>query len=138
MNDLVGKLRQTREPPYELEDWGNMKAEDESRLHDLIRTCLDHLLLPESGPLQDQAQAIRGFRATGPRIWQIDLDDSPAVSLPDQPLPIEASYADESSEVVGGVLIWTKNGRIDSLELPWFTDSMPRNIPSAQQLLFDE
>lgn len=115
-----------------------MRTEDESRLRDLVKTCFAHLGSSESRTLQSQAQAIRGFRPTGPRIWQIDLDDSPRARLPDAPLPIEAFYLDDDSKAPGEMMIWMNKGKVDSLELPWFTDAMPNELPRTDQLLFED
>lgn len=114
-----------------------MRAEDELLLRDLVQICLAHLTLSESPTLQSQAQAVRGFRPDGPRIWQIDLDDSPRARLPDAPLPIEAFYLNDDCDIAGEIMIWMKSGRIDSLELPWFTDAMPNELPRTDQLLFE-
>jgi hypothetical protein len=114
-----------------------MRAEDELLLRDLVQICLAHLTLSESPTLQNQAQAVRGFRPDGPRIWQIDLDDSPRARLPDAPLPIEAFYLNDDCDIAGEIMIWMKSGRIDSLDLPWFTDAMPNELPRTDQLLFE-
>lgn len=106
-----------------------MRAEDESRLRDLVQICVAHLTSSDSRMLQNQAQAVRGFRPTGPRIWQIDLDDSPRARLPDAPLPVEAFYLNDDCDIAGQIMIWMKCGRVDSLELPWFTDAMRMDSP---------
>jgi len=113
-------------------------TEDESRLHDLVRICLRHLKTPESMALQHQSQTIRGFRTIAPRIWQVDLDGHPIAKLPDGPLPSRSYYLDGQAEIGGEILIWAKNGKIDSLELPWFSDAMPREIPRTSQVAFEE
>ncbi|MBF4606855.1 DUF6188 family protein [Curtobacterium sp. VKM Ac-1393] len=35
------------------------------------------------------------------------------------------------------MMIWMKKGKVDSLELPWFTDAMPNELPRTDQLLFE-
>ncbi|WP_185020959.1 hypothetical protein [Curtobacterium sp. PhB78] len=44
---------------------------------------------------------------------------------------------DDDSKVSGEMMIWMKKGKVDSLELPWFTDAMPNELPRTDQLLFE-
>jgi hypothetical protein len=39
-----------------------------------------------------------------------------------------------SGEATGFLLLWVKNGYLNSVEHAWVTDQMPREFPTPQQL----
>ncbi|MBY0177883.1 hypothetical protein [Curtobacterium herbarum] len=111
---------------------------DGQQIRALVRACLQDARIDEAPPLLTQLDAVVGVTPSGPRAWALTLerDEAPRVDLPDGPLPETPSYRTDALAVGGELLIWVHDGRMQMVELAWFTDEMPTELPSVDQLVF--
>jgi len=111
---------------------------DGQQIRALVRACLQNARIDEAPALLTQLDAVVDVTPSGPRAWALTLerDDAPRVDLPDGPLPEAASYRTDAEAVGGELLIWVHDGRMQMVELPWFTDAMPTELPRLDQLVF--
>jgi len=114
------------------------EARDGQQIRVLVRACLQNARIDEAPALLTQLDALVDVTPSGPRAWALALerDDAPRVDLPDGPLPDAASYRTDAVAVGGELLIWMQDGRMQMVELPWFTDAMPTELPRVDQLVF--
>jgi hypothetical protein len=111
---------------------------DGQQIRALVRACLQNARIDEAPALLTQLDAAGAVTPSGPRAWSLELerDDVPRVDLPDGPLPEAAGYRTDAEAVGGELLIWMQDGRMQMVELPWFTDEMPTELPRLDQLVF--
>jgi hypothetical protein len=111
---------------------------DGQQIRALVRACLQNARIDERPALLTQLDAVVDVMPSGPRAWSLELerDDAPRVDLPDGPLPEAVSYRADAEALAGELLIWVQDGRIQMVELPWFTDEMPTELPRLDQLVF--
>lgn len=111
---------------------------DGQQIRALVRACLQNARIDEAPSLLTQLDAVVDVTPSGPRAWTLALerDDAPRVDLPDGPLPEAVSYRTDAVAVGGELLIWVQDGRMQMVELPWFTDAMPTELPRVDQLVF--
>ena len=104
----------------------------------LVRACLQNARIDEGPALLTQLDAVVDVTPSGPRAWALEFerDEAPRVDLPDGPLPEAVSYRTDAEAVGGELLIWVHDGRMQMVELPWFTDAMPTELPRLDQLVF--
>ncbi|PZE84052.1 hypothetical protein [Curtobacterium sp. MCBD17_032] len=57
------------------------------------------------------------------------------MDLPDGPPPEAASHRTDAEALAGELLIWVQDGTMQMVELPWFTDAMPTELPRVDQLV---
>ncbi|GAA1494183.1 hypothetical protein [Curtobacterium herbarum] len=114
------------------------EARDGQQIRALVRACLQNAPIDEAPALLTQLDAVVDVTPSGPRAWTLALerDDAPRVDLPDGPLPEAVSYRTDAVAVGGELLIWVHDGRMQMVELPWFTDEMPTELPRLDQLVF--
>ncbi|WP_146236661.1 MULTISPECIES: hypothetical protein [unclassified Curtobacterium] len=114
------------------------EARDGQQIRALVRACLQNARIDEAPALLTQLGAVVDVTPSGPRAWALALElaEAPRVDLPDGPLPEAASYRTDAEAVGGELLIWAHDGRIQMVELPWFTDEMPTELPRLDQLVF--
>ncbi|MCL9665437.1 DUF6188 family protein [Curtobacterium albidum] len=105
------------------------------RVQSLLLAFLDTLPAPGTAELRKQAEAVRAVHETAPRIWDVVLAETPRADFTDGPLPGSLAYRTDESPLAGEVLVWMLDGRIDSVELPWFTTEMPATLPTPDQLI---
>lgn len=105
------------------------------RVRSLLLAYLDTLPARWTAVLRQQAEAVRAVRETAPRIWDVVLAEAPRADFADGPLPGSLAYRTEEAPLAGEVLVWIRDGRIDSVELPWFTTEMPAGLPRPEQLI---
>lgn len=105
------------------------------RVRSLLLAFLDTLPAPGRAELRLQAEAVRAVHETAPRIWDVVLEETPRTDFPDGPLPGSLAYRTDQAPLAGEVLVWMLDGRIDSVELPWFTTEMPTELPRRDQLI---
>jgi hypothetical protein len=109
---------------------------DGQQIRALVRACLQNARIDEGPALLTQLDAVVDVTPSGPRAWSLERDDAPRVALPDGPLPKAAGYRTDAEAVGGELLIWMQDGRMQMVELPWFTDEMPTELPRVDQLVF--
>jgi hypothetical protein len=111
---------------------------DGQQIRALVRACLQNARIDEAPALLTQLDAAGSVTPSGPRAWSLALerDDAPRVALPDGPLPEAVSYRTDTEALAGELLIWMQDGRMQMVELPWFTDEMPTELPRLDQLVF--
>lgn len=114
------------------------EARDGQQIRALVRACLQNARIDEAPALLTQLDALVDVTPSRPRAWALALerDDAPRVDLPDGPLPDAASYRTDAVAVGGELLIWMQDGRMQMVELAWFTDAMPTELPRVDQLVF--
>ncbi len=111
------------------------EQEPAERVRSLLLAYLDTLPARRTAELRQQAEAVRAVRETAPRIWDVVLAETPRADFPDGPLPGSLAYRTDQAPLAGEVLVWMLDGRIDSVELPWFTTEMPAGLPRPEQLI---
>lgn len=114
------------------------EARDGQQIRALVRACLQNARIDEGPTLLTQLDAVVDVTPSGPRAWSLERerDDAPRVDLPDGPLPEAASYRTDAKALAGELLIWVHDGRMQMVELPWFTDEIPTELPRVDQLVF--
>ena len=55
----------------------------------------------------------------------------PESTYRDGPIPGRAFVEGAHGEIEGEVLVWVRDGCLSGLELAWFTDEMPAQMPEA-------
>ena len=65
---------------------------------------------------------------------ELAIDGGRAAALPDGHLGSTALVVDASEQPIGHIDVWLKGGFLSSLDYSWFTDQMPREYPSLDQL----
>ncbi len=111
--------------------------ESAERVRSLLLAYLDTLPAQRTAVLRQQAEAVRAVHETAPRIWDVVLAEAPRADFADGPLPGSLAYRTDEAPLAGEVLVWMRDGRIDSVELPWFTTEMPAGLPRPEQLIRD-
>ncbi|QZQ57135.1 hypothetical protein KZI27_10180 [Curtobacterium sp. TC1] len=101
----------------------------------ILRTCFDASPDPRSALLRDQVEAVRTVDESVPRIFDIVLAEAPRSDYADGPLPWAVYYCSDEAPLAGEVLVWMLEGRINFVELPWFTTDMPAELPRPDQLI---
>lgn len=111
---------------------------DGQQIRALVRACLQNARIDEAPTLLTQLDAVVDVTPSGRRAWALALerDEAPRVDLPDGPLPETPSYRTDAEAVGGELLIWVHDGRMQMVELAWFTDAMPTELPRVDQLVF--
>lgn len=105
------------------------------RVQSLLLAFLDTLPARRTTELRQQAEAVRAVRESAPRVWNVVLAETPRADIADGPLPGSLAYRTDESPLAGEVLVRMLDGRIDSVELPWFTTEMPTALPTPDQLI---
>jgi hypothetical protein len=59
---------------------------------------------------------------------------TPAASRPDGLAPVRADVLDARGDYIGELLLWLRDGRLDSVEYAWITDEPPSQLPELAQL----
>ncbi len=71
-----------------------------------------------------------------PTLLHLSVDKRAARSqCPDGPIPVRAVYVDDSGESAGEIVIWVKDGYLDGLEQPWYTDDPPDALPDPSRIV---
>lgn len=114
------------------------EARDGQQIRALVRACLQNARIDEGPTLLTQLDAVVDVTPSGPRAWALALerDDARRVDLPDGPLAVALGYRIDAEALGGELLIWVHDGRMQMVELPWFTDEMPTELPRVDQLVF--
>jgi hypothetical protein len=65
-------------------------------------------------------------------------DQEPCTECSDGPIPVRALVerfgSTASSDPVGEILVWIKDGLLAGLEFAWFSDDQPSSFPSPDQI----
>lgn len=106
--------------------------------NDALRLLVSRALELTDAPGRDQLLAqVPGLTyVRGPvTMMDVAVDRSrPAAAIP-SPFSIKPGVVDGEGQAVGGLLLWLdSDGYIDCVEYYWFTDEMPRELPTADQL----
>lgn len=114
------------------------EARDGQQIRALVRACLQNARIDEGPTLLTQLDAVVDVTPSGPRAWALALerDDARRVDLPDGPLAVALGYRIDAEALGGELLIWVHDGRMQMVELPWFTDEIPTELPRVDQLVF--
>ena len=85
---------------------------------------------------EDLRAQVPHVRATFGRTTELDLDVSEARAAPvaDGILPVDALVVSTDDDPIGFISVWVKDGYLASIEYSWFTDVMPTEFPSVDQL----
>ncbi|PZF59608.1 hypothetical protein DEJ23_00775 [Curtobacterium sp. MCSS17_008] len=105
------------------------------RVRSLLLAFLDTLPGQGTAELRQQAEAVRAVHETAPRNWDVVLAATPRADFADGPFPGSLAYRTDESPLAGEILVRMLDGRIDSVELPWFTTEMPAGLPRPEQLI---
>lgn len=123
-------------PAVEVPSIGSRNADNAAyRVQSLLLAFLDTLPARRTAALRQQAEAVQAVHEAAPRIWDVVLAETPRADFPDGPLPGSLAYRTDEAPLAGEVLVWMLDGRIDSVELPWFTTEMPAGLPRPEQLI---
>lgn len=123
-------------PAVEVPSIGSRNADTAAySVQSLLLAFLDTLPARRTAELRQQAEAVRAVHETAPRIWDVVLAETPRADFPDGPLPGSLAYRTDEAPLAGEVLVWMLDGRMDSVELPWFTTEMPAELPRTDQLI---
>lgn len=114
------------------------EARDGQQIRALVRACLQNARIDEGPTLLTQLDAVVDVTPSGPRAWALALerDDARRVDLPDGPLAVALGYRIDAEALGGELLVWVHDGRMQMVELPWFTDEIPTELPRVDQLVF--
>lgn len=63
------------------------------------------------------------------------LHEVTASALPDGPAPAALSVLNSDHEVIGELMLWVKNGFVDSVEQTWYIDAVPTALPSRDRVM---
>ena len=106
---------------------------------EIVRTVLSHIM--ESAKFDGSAELKRQVAEAVVLTSDIFFtrlavgSDAASSSYPDGPLPIEALVVTDSGDVYGELLIWVKNGRLEGLEFPWWSEANPTELPQVNRIL---
>ncbi|MEX0710355.1 MAG: hypothetical protein WD116_04025 [Chloroflexota bacterium] len=107
-----------------------------SNERDLLGWLLDDPRIPDADALQAQipfTQVVEGMPAM-PTYLHLAVSGAPPATCKDGPLPGDAVAMSPSGEPTGFLILWVKDGYLESVEHAWMTDEMPQEFPSREQL----
>lgn len=81
-------------------------------------------------------QSLEAIVAGGPPAYVtliVPLDVE-AVNVKDGPLQVIPTAYGDTGEVLGDILLWLSDGRLDAIEFAWVTDDTPSELPGPHQL----
>ncbi|MET4613338.1 hypothetical protein ABIC28_004339 [Rhodococcus sp. PvR044] len=97
------------------------------------------LLVQVPGGLGDEvaAQLPHTQRESGAvTMVELAVDSSvPRAHVADGPLPGRA-LVEDSTGLIGELMVWMKSGHLSTLEYAWYTDDVPTALPSPVQIRF--
>lgn len=113
-------------------------ASDSRDLDRDVRALLDAVLQRASFPGRDELiRQLADVQVVGGPITMLQLrvsGEAPRARLPDGPVPGSFVVGDPNGVSIGELLIWVRDGYLDSLEYAWWTDQPPRALPAAAQI----
>jgi hypothetical protein len=102
----------------------------------VIRVLLDHADFDGRDELLEQVPAARvvGRCGCGCATVELAVDKAPADDAVSYPIPNQATVLDEDGNLIGGVLLFVKDGRLAELVVYSFEDEPIRVFPGADRL----
>ncbi|GGW73195.1 hypothetical protein GCM10010503_58360 [Streptomyces lucensis JCM 4490] len=106
----------------------------------LEQRVLRKLLSPEfpgARELREQVAAARVTGHWGAESPSVDLDVSgpaPRAPIADGVLPATGTVTDASGGLSGELLVWVGDGRLSALELTWYGDTAPTELPDPEDV----
>lgn len=97
------------------------------------------MLLSQAGfeGAQELAAQVEGTSVIGGLPTVLDLRaprTSPAAHCEDGPIPVRAFVQPADGVVEGEILVWVKGGYLSAIEFAWYTDIVPTEFPSYEQI----
>ncbi|GEE01505.1 hypothetical protein nbrc107696_19510 [Gordonia spumicola] len=65
---------------------------------------------------------------------RLDVPSSGRVRQKDGPCPSAIAVVDGSGELVGELILWIANGRIETVEQTWYSAESPKALPSRESV----
>jgi hypothetical protein len=113
-------------------------ASDSGDLDRDVRELLDAVLRRASFPGREELiRQLASVHVAGGPITMLQLrvpGEAARSHQPDGPVPGTFLVEDPSGVSIGELLIWVRDGYLDSLEYAWWTDQPPRELPTAAQI----
>jgi hypothetical protein len=97
------------------------------------------LIVQVPGRLGDEVAAqLRHTQRESGVVTMVELAvdvDAPRAEIADGPLPGRA-LVEDSTGLIGELMVWIKSGHLSMLEYAWYTDDVPTALPTPDQIRF--